>query len=119
MADDAVKQEPKGTFQQSLYRNNKQIRADRANSIIATAQIQYKRAIEDLATGIQQAGWDLEGLLDLSPTNTQSLVLASDFNALDFVQKDQALRLKIYNEKIKLKELIAGYVELFGENIVL
>lgn len=117
MADDAVKQEPKGAFQQSLYRNNKQIRQDRADSIIETAQMQYKRAVEDLSIGIKQAKRDLEGLLDLSPTNTQSLVLASDFNATDFVVKDQTLRLKIYNEEIKLQVLLKAYIELFGETL--
>lgn len=116
MADDAVK-DIKGAFQQSLYRNNKQIRQDRADSIIETAQMQYKRAVEDLSIRIKQAKRDLEGLLDLSPTNTQSLVLASDFDAAKFVMKDQEIRLTIYNDEIKLKVLLKAYLELFGENI--
>lgn len=123
MADELTVAAPatelKGAFQQSLYRNNKQIRKDRADSIIRLAQVNYKRSVEDLALRIEQQQSDLEGLLDLSPTNTQSLVLTSDFNAADFAAKDQALRLGIYNDKIKLKVLVEGYFELFGEKLAL
>jgi len=37
-----------GAFIESLKRNNKQIRDDRAASIVDIAQLKYKRKVEDL-----------------------------------------------------------------------
>lgn len=110
-------EELKGAFQRSLYRNNKAIKQERADSIIETAQMKYKRTVEDLALKIKQARRDLDSLLDLSPTDTHSLIMASDFNADAFIAKDSALRLSIYEDEIRLKILGAAYKQLFGEEI--
>ena len=50
--EDVVKTE--GAFLSSLKRNNKQIRDDRAQAIGETAQLVFKRKVEDLEMSIKQ-----------------------------------------------------------------
>ena len=52
--------------------------------------------------------------LDLSPTTSDSLELAKNFNAAEFVAVDQKIGLKIRELKIKLEEAQARYSVLFG-----
>lgn len=103
-----------GAFIESLKRNNKQIRDDRALTIMEDAQTLYKREIEDLTLAIKKMKREQENMLDLSPENAMSLKLASDFDAKAYVVKDQDLSLKIYNAEIALKLSMARYTYLFG-----
>ena len=105
-----------GAFLGSLRRNNKQIRSDRANSIAEDTQLVYKRQIEDLEMSIKRMKREQENMLDLSPTDAKSLVLASDFNSSDYVQKDVELGVKIRNAEIKLEIAHKRYAYLFGGN---
>ena len=105
---------PDGAFQDSLMRNNKQIRRDRAIVIVEAAFINYKRAVEDLEIELKRVMRDRENMLDLSPTNAQSLVVASDFDATGFVQKDIELGVKIRNLEIKLDVAKKRFNHLFG-----
>src|SRR5688572_29661100 len=107
--------EVKGTFRKALYRKNSKIRDDRADAIARKADIAYKRAVEDLATKIEEAKAELDTLLDLSPTNADSLVLASDFDAAKFIQKDHSLRVTIYNDEKRLELVKAAYEEMFDK----
>ena len=75
----------KGTFVESLRRNYKQIRDDRALKIAKTAQTLFKRKVEDLANNIDDLKMDRDNLLDLNGTSTTAIISASDFNADDFV----------------------------------
>lgn len=102
-----------GAFGASLKRNNRQIRDDRAQAIVEDAELEYKRAIEDLQKKIRTMKREQEYMLDLSPANAQSLTLASDFDAKDYVQKDQDLALKIRNTEIVLELAEARYAYLF------
>lgn len=104
-----------GAFIASLKRNNSKIRADRAQAIGEDAQLIYKRAIEDLDVSIKRMKRDQENMLDLSPENSMSLKLASDFNAADYVSKDVELGVKIRNAEIKLDIATKRYQYLFGE----
>jgi len=104
----------KGAFLNSLVRNNKQIRTDRAQAIGEDTEILYKRMIEDLQLDIKRMKRDQENMLDLSPTTAQSLVLASDFNSTEFVEKDIQLGVKIRNLEIKLEIASKRYDYLFG-----
>ena len=104
-----------GAFIASLKRNNKQIREDRAAAIGEDTQLLYKRKIEDLQVTIRRMERELENMLDLSPTNTTSLVLASDFDSASYVEKDIELGVKIRNESIKLEIAQKRYSYLFGE----
>lgn len=107
--------EKQGAFLSSLKRNNKQIRDDRAVAIGESAQLIYKRAVEDLEVDIKQMKRDQENMLDLSPTNSMSLVVASDFKADEYVKKDLALGVEIRNAEIKLEIAKKRYNYLFGE----
>lgn len=103
-----------GAFAESLMRNNRKIREDRALQIAEDAQMIYKRQIEDLQLEIKRLRREREGMLDLSPTTADSLVLASDFNATGFVSKDIELGVKIRNLEIKLEIATTRYSILFG-----
>lgn len=106
-----------GAFLSSLKRNNSQIRKDRAASIADVAQLKYKRAIEDLGMLIKNQKRDQENMLDMSPTNAQSLIVASDFDADSYVAKDLKLGVDIRNNEIKLQVAIDRYEYLFGERL--
>ena len=107
--------ENRGAFIESLTRNNKQIRSDRATAISEDTQLLYKRQIEDLDVSLKRMKREQENMLDLSPTNAQSLVLASDFDSAEYVAKDVALGVKIRNEEIKLEIARLRYNYLFGK----
>jgi len=103
-----------GAFVSSLKRNNKKIRDDRAAAISEDTELIYKRAIEDSELKIKKMKREQDNMLDLSPTDAQSLVLASDFNSEGFVGKDIELGIKIRNEEIKLEIARKRYQYLFG-----
>ena len=103
-----------GAFLSSLKRNNKQIRDDRATAIGEDTQMLYRRQIEDLRVTVKRMEREQENMLDLSPTNSMSLVLASDFDSATYVQKDIELGVKIRNERIKLEIAEKRYNYLFG-----
>lgn len=108
---------PVGAFAQSLYRNNRKIRQDRADQIIEAAQINYKRECEDISLAIKQLKREQDSMLDLSPTDARSLVLASDFDAKEYTNKDITIGVKIRNLEIKLDIAKKRYQTLFGETI--
>ena len=56
-------------------------------------------------------------MLDMSPTNAQSLIVASDFDADSYVAKDLKLGVDIRNNEIKLQVAIDRYEYLFGERL--
>ena len=115
--ESAEMQELNGAFKDSLLRNNKKIRADRAESIIEDAETIYKRKVEDLRLSIKRKRRDQDNMLDLSPDTAMSLKVASDFDAIDYVNKDTELSLAIRNEGIKLELAVARYKYLFGKDI--
>jgi hypothetical protein len=114
MADPQVDPVGQGAFIESLKRNNRQIRDDRAAAIGEDAQIMYRRKVEDLDVLIKRMRRDRESMLDLSPENALSLKLASDFNAEEFVEKDIKLGVDIRNAEIKLEIARKQYEYLFG-----
>ena len=103
-----------GAFKDSLHRNNKSIRQDRADAIIEDTEMVYKREMEDIGIKVKRLQRAQENLIDLSPTDARSLVLASDFDADDFTQKDLDFGLQIRNEIIKLEIATDRYNRLFG-----
>ena len=105
----------KGVFFSTLSRNNRKIRQDRAVAIAEDAEIQYKRRIEDMERKIKQLRRDRENMLDLSPTNAQSLILASDFKSDAFIDKDIEIGVKIRNLQIQIDIAKSRYEYLFGE----
>lgn len=111
MATDDQLQE--GQFMTSLVRNNKQIKEDRALSIAEDAELVYKRKVEDLETTLKRKKRDRENMLDMSPTTSQSLILASDFDADQWVAKDHLLGLEIRNLQIEIDLARERYQSLF------
>ena len=107
-------EEYKGAFLESLVRNNKKIREDRAQAIGEDTEILFKRVIEDLQLDIKRMKREQENMLDLSPTSADSLVLASDFDSAEFVKIDIELGVKIRNASIKLDIASTRYKYLFG-----
>ena len=105
--------EMKGAFVASLKRNNRQIRDDRAEAIVEDAQILYQRTVQDLDLKIKRKKREREQMLDLSPTNAQSLMLASDFDSKQYVEKDIDLAVEIRNLEIKLDLAQTRYEYLF------
>lgn len=103
-----------GAFVESLKRNNAKIREDRAISIAEDAQIIYKREVEDLEIQIKRLRRERDSMLDLSPTTADSLVLATDFDSKDFVNRDIQIGVQIRNLEIKLEIARERYNYLFG-----
>ncbi len=104
----------KGKFFESLNRNNRTIKKDRAISITEDAQQLYQRTIEDMERAIKKMGRERANMLDLNPTDANSLVVASDFDAAKFVEKDLDLGVKIRNVKIRLEIAKESFANLFG-----
>ena len=116
MSDEVKNEQEVGAFVSSLKRNNKQIRDDRAATIAEDTQLVYKRKIEDLEMSIKKMAREQENMLDLSPTNAQSLILASDFKSQEYADKDVELGVKIRNAEITLEIAKKRYAYLFGGN---
>ena len=114
MSDEDKTLEGKGAFRDSLKRNNKKIRDDRADAISEDTQMLFKRTIEDLELKKRRMKREQENMLDLSPSDATSLVLATDFNSDEYVAKDIELGVKIRNIEIKLEIATARYEYLFG-----
>jgi hypothetical protein len=107
--------EMKGAFIESLTRNNKKIREDRAIAIAEETELLYKREVENLTIKIKQLNREREGLTDLSPTTADSLILASDFDAETFVKKHNDLGVSIRQLEIRLEVATEGYNQLFTD----
>lgn len=105
----------KGAFFDSLNRNNKTIKQDRAIAITEDVQTFYKREIEDMRLELKRLTRERAGMLDLSPGDKNSLILASDFDGKAFVNKDIEIGIKLRNLKIKLEVAEESYKYLFGE----
>lgn len=106
-----------GAFLSSLKRNNKQIRDDRAQAIGEDTELAYKRKVEDLALSIKKMKRDQENMLDLSPTDANSLILASDFDTEEYVKRDLELGIKIRNAEIALEIAKKQFTFLFGGTV--
>ena len=109
--------EVQGAFQESLQRNNSKIKADRAAAISEDTEIIYRRTIEDLELDIKKMKRERDNMLDLSPTDANSLILASNFDSKVYVEKDLRLSLSIRNTEIKLDIAKDRFAHLFVNNI--
>lgn len=101
-----------GAFVASLKRNNKTIKADRAEAIVEDGEVVYKRMVEDLGRELNKMKRQRNNMLDLAPNNTTSTI-TKDFDPDIFVDEDMELSIKIYNTEIKLKVAQERYNFLF------
>jgi len=104
-----------GAFVESLNRNNKEIRKARAEGITEDLELMYSRKIQDFRKDIRTFDRDLEDMLDMSPTNKQSLILASDFKAEDFTNERIRLMVEKRNLEIKLELAERDFEYLLGK----
>lgn len=104
-----------GAFVSSLTRTNKEIKKDRAESITEDAQLVYKREIEDMRLNHKRLTRERENMLDLSPNNKDSLMLANEFDAKKFTEKDINIGIALRELEIKLEIAEKSYERLFGE----
>jgi hypothetical protein len=112
--ENKVLTEKEGAFSSSLKRNNKEIRNDRATAISEDTEVVYNRKIEDIELSIKRMRREQENMLDLSPTNAMSLMLANDFDCNKFTEKDVELGVKIRNAEITLEIATKRFEYLFG-----
>lgn len=115
--EEKEKQVPQGVFKSDLMRTFKQLKESRAESVAEDVEIIYKRQIEDLCHKIRNYDRDRENLiLDLSPTSALAgSVVPSDFNAVDFLNKDVEIGLNKRDAIIRLEIVIDRYEYLFGQ----
>lgn len=104
-----------GAFGASLKRNNKQIREDRANAIVEDAEVSYRRVLEDDCQKYRRLKVDRENMLDMSPENSTSLKLASDFDAQSWSAKDVEISVNMRALAIKINVAAERYETLFGQ----
>lgn len=102
-----------GAFVEALTRKNSQIKTDRAIAIAEDLELIMKREVEDLETQLKRTRRDRESMLDLSPSNSMSLMVASDFDAKVFTSKYLELGLAIRNLEIRLEIAKNSYNYLF------
>jgi hypothetical protein len=104
-----------GFVHQSLQRNNKQIRSDRAASLAEDLEIGAKRQCEDLGRELRKLKRKRESMYDFSPSNSQSLVLAAEVDGEEVAEKDMVLSLKIRDLQIKFDIACERYEENYGK----
>jgi hypothetical protein len=100
-----------------LRRGNKEIKSDRALAIAEDAEQEFRRYVEDMIRDIKRMRRDRLNLLDQSPDNTQTLKIATSFDAKTWVNQYQALGVKIKDAEMRLAIARDGYKELFGQEI--
>lgn len=108
-----------GFLRESLNRNNKEIKKDRAETIHEDLQMVFSRSVEDTAAELKKTKREIVNMYDFSPTTTESLVLASNLNGKLINQQDTELRLKVRELTILLEVKQEAYRELFGKDLIL
>ena len=103
-----------GKFVDSLKRTNREIKNDRAESIAEDAETSYRRRVEDLIRDKKNLERERRNMLDLSPSNTQSLMVASEFNSKKFFERDMEIGIELRNLDIQIEIGKQRYFELFG-----
>ena len=114
MAEEAVEVQNPGLFDQSLKRNFKQIREDRADLMKKSTRALYKREIDDLYTELDTLEVDRNNLLDFAGDSTTRIISPSDFDAKNFIGKDKQLTMRAREIRIQIEEFTERFKSLFG-----
>lgn len=104
-----------GELEESLIRNAKQIKADRAEQIAEDSELAYGRKIEDLKRDVKRVQRKRRTMLDMSPDNTYSFIRVDAFDAEAFADADMKLGLELRELEIKLEVAESSYSRLFGK----
>jgi hypothetical protein len=102
----------KGALYQSLNRNNKDILKDRAETIGEDLEMTFKRGVENIEVKLKRLNRDRASMYDLSPTNTQTLILAKDLDA-QLIENDNKMSIEIRQLEINLEIANERYLHLF------
>jgi hypothetical protein len=104
-------------FKDKLKRSYKQLKDDRAEAVVEELETAWKRKVEDLCHDIKKIDRDRNNLIDdLSPDVTfKTNVVPSDFDGLQFMNKDIELGMKRRNALIVLRVTLSRYEDMFGE----
>jgi hypothetical protein len=105
----------KGALYQSLNRNNKDILKDRAETIGEDLEMTFKRGVENIEVKLKRLNRDRASMYDLSPTNTQTLILAKDLDAQLILENDNKMSIEIRQLEINLEIANERYLHLFGK----
>lgn len=103
-----------GALYQSLRRNNKEIRQDRADTISEDLEMTFSRGVQDLEVKLKRLTRERDSMYDFSPTNSQSLVMAKEIHADEILIKDNSLSIQIRQIEIELEIARNRYTYLFG-----
>ena len=103
-----------GAFADSLKRNNRKIRDDRAEAIQEECEMDFKRYKEDVAMQVRRKTRERDNMLDMSPENSMSLMVAKDFDSIEFVKREMAIGVELRELNIKLEIAEQRYNFLFG-----
>ena len=106
--------EMKGAFVESLKRSAKDIKQDRAESVAEDLELSMSRTLENTRRDLKKLTRKRSGMLDLSPQNTISLIMAESFDADGFSDEYLRLGLEIRELEIKLEVAQKSYNHLFG-----
>lgn len=104
-----------GAFGASLLRNASKIKEERALTILRNGEKYFRRKVEDLTDRIGNLEVERQALLDMSPTDINSLVLATDFKADEFYDTERKLTMQIREARVELEEMQTRYEFLFGK----
>ena len=105
-----------GELAQSLVRNSKQIKQNRAEEIAEDAELSFGRKIEDLRRDKKTVQRKRRAMLDMSPDNTYSFIRVDSFDAGGFVDADLKLGLELRELEIRLDVAEGSYKRLFGKD---
>ena len=116
---DLAAEDIKGALYQSLSRNNKEIKNDRAEIIAEDLEMSFSQGIQLSTKNLKQLLRERANMYDFSPTNTQSLVMAHDVKSEAIFAKDLNLSIRIRQAEIELEILKERYEFLFGKTITI
>ena len=102
-----------GAFASSLKRTNKEIREERARQIASSAERTFRRYIEDIEEALEEKLLLRAAMLDMSPSNTHSILRADAIDSTKFVSSYSEIGLEIRELKIKRQEAKRDYAFLF------
>jgi hypothetical protein len=110
-----VKKIQQGRFFEVLNRVDSEIKDDRVKTILEDAERIYVRSIEDLRAKTKTLMMEQDNILDLSSNGMVPIPPASEFNAVNFVQKDSETAFRIVDCKLSLEIIEARFKQLFGK----
>lgn len=110
---DTVDNKPMGALNSSLARNAKAIRLDRAQAIAEDTEITYKRKLEDMDQEIRRLKRKRAAMLDLSPNDSTSLILAANYDPYAFHEQDKEITTTIRKLSVEKELMQARYNYLF------